>query len=407
MVDPPRPSLCSNEHPRTPPRVALAHDWVVARRGGEHVLIAVADALTAPPDPAELAELAALLTMFHAGLPLSPALDRVPRRTSPLNRLPRPMRRWLLPLYPAAVAALSRDLARLHARTPIELLFSTSSVAIKALRPPPAVPHVCYCHTPARYLWSQTDAYASPDLKGRLRGLALRAARTPLRRWDRATASRVTRFLANSTHTRELIRLAYDRDAEVVHPPVRTDFFTPDATVPRDDSLLVVSALEPYKRVDLAIDASALLDRPLTVVGSGSHEHALRAHARANPRARVTFLGQATDETVRDRMRRAHAFLMPQAEDFGITAVEAQACATPVIARAAAGALDTVLPGRTGAFFEEPTPGSLAKAVENLSPDLGENCRQNALNFTSERFICAIRAICGQELRAQNSSDTL
>ena len=392
MVDPADPTLCSNKGHGTPPsndlpaRVALAHDWIVALRGGERVLAAIADALPHPP--------VSLSTMFHNGTPISPRIDVCPTTVSALNAWPESLRRWLLPRYPAAVEELTRHLAAYHDRHPIDALISTSSVAIKALQAPAGVPHLCYCHTPARYLWSQTEAYETPGPKGRLRGAGLRLFRNRLRRWDRDTAAHVTHFLANSTHTRDLIRNVYNRDAEVLHPPVRTDYFTPNATIAREDFLLVVSALEPYKRVELAINAARLADRPLVIIGAGSHAAALRAHARG--RTGVTFLGQADDDTVRDHMRRAHAFLMPQTEDFGITAVEAQACGTPVIATRAGGALDTVLDLRTGVLVPDPDARALAEALDRLPADPAGACREHALTFSEARFRTGILHALGR-----------
>ncbi len=392
MVDPSSPSLCSNDYPggtaSTGPRVALAHDWIVAHRGGERVLAAIADALPNPP--------VHLYTMFHNQTPITPAIDACPTTVSALNAWPEGLRRWLLPRYPAAVRELSARLAEHHSLNPIDLLVSTSSVAIKALRPPPGVPHVCYCHTPARYLWSQADAYATPGVKGRLRAAGLAAFRTPLRRWDRDSAPHVTEFIANSVHTRDEIRRVYDRDAEVLYPPVRTDYFTPDDSVAREDFLLIVSALEPYKRVEHAIDAAARAGRPLVIIGTGSHEHALRRHAARSRGPSVRFLGRADDASVRDHMRRAHAFLMPQTEDFGITTVEAQSCGTPVAALGAGGALDTVLDGRTGALALEPTARSLADAVDRISRNRGDfarDCRTHALTFSEARFRTGILEI--------------
>lgn len=404
MVDPAPPSPCFNDHPAAPApgpaRVALAHDWIVAFRGGERVLAGIADALPRPP--------VHLYTMFHNQTTISPAIDACPTTVSPLNAWPEHLRRWLLPRYPAAVRDLSRQLADHHREHPIDLLFSTSSVAIKALRPPDGVPHLCYCHTPARYLWSQADAYATPGLKGRLRGAGLSLFRSRLQRWDRDTARHVTHFLANSTHTRDEIRRVYDRDAEILFPPVRTDYFTPDPGVAREDFLLVVSALEPYKRIEVAIDAAALAGRPLVIIGTGSHEHALRRHAHgARPpgaaRPPVRFLGHARDDAVREYMRRAHAFLMPQTEDFGITPVEAQACGTPVVALDAGGAHDTVVDtptgDRTGSLAPQPTPRSLADAIARLPQNqgiLGDACRRNALRFSQESFRAGIERVLGR-----------
>lgn len=392
MVEPTDPILCSNKGQPPPPlpaRIALAHDWIVALRGGERVLAAIADALPHPP--------VSLSTMFHNGTPISPRIDACPTTVSSLNAWPESLRRWLLPRYPAAVAELGRHLAAYHAAHPIDGLISTSSVAIKALEAPPGVPHVCYCHTPARYLWSQTEAYETPGLKGRLRGAGLRLFRTRLRRWDRDTAAHVTHFLANSTHTQSLIRACYERESQVLHPPVRTNFFTPDPDTAREDFLLVVAALEPYKRVDLAIDTARLARCPLVIIGTGSHAHALRRHAGDDPA--ITFLGHADDATVRDHMRRARAFLMPQTEDFGITAVEAQACGTPVIALRAGGALDTVLEAQTGVLVDQPTARDFADALARL-PEDPQACRTHALRCSESSFRTGLLRVLGEQFRA-------
>lgn len=333
------------------------------------------------------ATITGLYTMFDSGVPISDAIDALPRTVSPLNRASGALRRWLLPAYPAAVASLSRSLARDHARTPIDLLVSTSSAAIKGLRAPPGVPHVCYCHTPARYLWSQSDQYESGDAKGIARGVGLGVFSGALREWDRDSSDRVDLFVANSGHTRDQIRIAYGRDASVVHPPVRTGYFTPSDETQRDGSLLVVSALEPYKRVDLAIDAAAAAGRHLTVIGTGSHERSLRSHAAGHRGGPVTFVGHARDDEVRDAMRRARAFLMPQVEDFGITSVEAQACGTPVIARRAGGALDTVIDGRTGMLVASEAPEDWSAAIRAVRPpEMAGACRSNAIRFGASRF---------------------
>ena len=367
---------------QTPLRVALAHDWLVGYRGGEMVLDAIASILQAQNHT-----ITRIYTMFDNASPLSPTLDALPRTASSLNTRPESLRRWLLPLYPRAVEQLSSQLHRDHADDPIDLLISTSSSAIKAISPPNGIPHICYCHAPARYLWSHSQSYTSHDPKGLIRSLGLALFSPRLRAWDRRTASNVSHFIANSTHTATQIERCYQRDAAVIHPPVRTDFFTPDTDTPRGDHLLLVSALEPYKRVDLAIDAANRFNRKLIIVGSGSHEPALRAHAKNNPL--ISFVGKVTDEQLRDHYRRARAFLFPQVEDFGITAVEAQSCGTPVVAQHAGGALDSVIDAATGCFFHDPTPEALAEAIERCpQPDTNHEgvCRTNALRFTRAAF---------------------
>ena len=337
--------------------------------------------------------------MFDSGVPLSPTLDALPRTVSSLNRYPESLRRWLLPRYPRAIRELSRRLAVDHQSEPIDLLISTSSAAVKSIQTPPGIPHFCYCHAPARYLWSQKTNYTSADLKGRLRGIGLSLFAPALRNWDRDSTSPSTCFIANSSHTASQIKSCYQTESVVIHPPVRTDFFTPDSSVERGDHLLLVSALEPYKRIDLAIDAAIKLNRKLVIVGSGSHESSLRALSGTNPL--VTFTGKISDQQLRDQYRSARMFLFPQIEDFGITAVEAQACGTPVVAQHAGGGLDSVIDGSTGCFFNEPTTSSLAEAIENCPPPDSEKdgtCRANSLRFSREVFESKLRELLSDVL---------
>jgi glycosyltransferase involved in cell wall biosynthesis len=376
----------------TPPRIALAHDWLCGFRGGEAVLDRIARIVTAdfpasaPPR---------LYLMTDDGRAMTPAIDALPKATSFLSRIPggdTKLRRWLLPLYPRAVDGLSKTLAADHAREPIDLLISTSSAAIKGLRPPPGVPHLCYCHSPARYIWSQSEQYS-----GGLRGLGLRLARNSFQKWDRRTAANVRQFIANSSHTAREIKRCFGRDSLVIHPPARTDFFTPDPAVPREDFWLCVGALEPYKRVDLAIAAAKRAGKRVVIVGSGSHEHPLRGLAGPN----VEFLGRVSDEQLRDLYRRAAVLLFPQIEDFGIVAVEAQACGLPVVAAAtggAGGALDSVVHEHTGELVPEPTPDSLADAAARIGTRVmhdpapwAQRCRDNAERFSEAVFDSKMR----------------
>ncbi len=360
--------------------IALAHDWLVARRGGELVLDAIATHLIKQGHT-----ITNLYTMFDSGNPITPAIDVLPKATSSLNHLPSTLRRWLLPMYPRAVEQLSARLARDHDTQPIDLLISTSSSAIKSLQAPKGVPHICYCHAPARYLWSQSDQYTSQrGFKSRLRAAGLDHFGDSLRQWDKRTASNVSQYIANSTFIASEIRSTYERDAVVIHPPIRTDYFTPDAT-PRNDRLLYVGALEPYKRVDLAIDAAGLLGLPIDIVGTGSH-----APTPSNPahNSAATFHGYLPDTAIRTLFQSCKALIQPQVEDFGMTAVEAQSCGCPVIARRAGGALDSIIETKTGRFFDHPDPEELAGAIDKLSssPCDPEDCRRNALRFSLDTF---------------------
>ncbi|MCW5775931.1 MAG: glycosyltransferase [Phycisphaeraceae bacterium] len=374
------------DDPTTTPvgrRVVLAHDWLCGRRGGEAVLERIAAVLR------ERHEVVAVLTMFDDGSSIGPAVDALPRIVWPGGRVPgaQRLRRWMLPLYPEAVRWLSGRLARLHDERPINLVVSSSSAAIKGLRPPRSVPHVCYCHAPARYVWSVEDEYAVGRSPGdALRTLGLRAVGPLYRAWDRRTAANVTRFVANSSHTADEIARCYGREATVVPPPVRTGFFTPDPGVPREPFWLFAGALEPYKRADLAIEAARWAGVRLVVVGGGSMVRSLRTTARRLPDGAVEFAGRVSDERLRDLYRRARLLLFPQVEDFGITAVEAQACGCPVVARRAGGALDTVIEARTGAFFDRPEPAAIAEAAGRCPIGAETVCRQNADRFNEDTF---------------------
>ncbi len=355
-------------------RVAVAHDWLVGLRGGELVLDRVCQLALQTNDPAPL------FTMFDNGQPLTPAIDAMTKVVSRLNRHPDAWRRVLLARYPAAVRELSRTLADEHARQPIDLLISTSSAAVKGIETPPGIPHLCYCHTPARYLWSQRSQYTKGSALRRA-GLALFGE--SLRRWDARTSEHVTAFLANSNHTAHEIRAAYNRDAHVVHPPVRTTFFTPGDESQRADHWLIVTALEPYKRVDLAIDAAVHARKRLQIAGDGSQADALRRYASG--KKDIEFLGHVSGQALRDLYRRARLMLFPQIEDFGITAVEAQACGCPVVARRKGGALDSVIEGQTGSFFDDPTSDAIAAAAR-ACPSNPSACRRNAERFSERVF---------------------
>ncbi len=373
----------------TPPRIALAHDWLCGFRGGEAVLDRIARIIAADFPAAAPPR---LYLMTDDGRSMTTAIDALPKTTSFLSRIPggnTRLRRWLLPLYPSAVDGLSTKLAADHACEPIDLLISTSSAAIKGLRPPAGVPHLCYCHSPARYVWSQSSQYS-----GGLRGVGLRLVRERFKAWDRATASNVTEFVANSTHTAREIKRCFGRDSIVIHPPARTDFFTPDPSVARENFWLCVGALEPYKRVDLAVAAAKRAGTKLIIVGSGSHEAALRRRAGPN----VEFLGRVSDEQLRDFYRRASVLLFPQVEDFGIVAVEAQACGLPVVAAGAGGALDSVIDGRTGELVGAPTAENLAAAAERMSTHVradpvraAQACRASAERFSEAVFDGRVR----------------
>ncbi len=360
-------------HPVAESRVALAHDWLVGLRGGEWVL----DRLARLFGPTEL------YTLVDDRRALTDAISACSIITSPLQSFPGAtsrLRRMYLPLMPWAVRRLQV--------APCDLLISTSSAVMKSIKAPTGVPHLCYCHSPARYIWEQTDDYAV-GAGGKLRAMGLRLVSRRFQRWDRATAAGVTKFLANSRHTAARIKRCFERDADVVYPPVRTEYFTPDQTVPREDWLLTVSALEPYKRTDMVIEAANRAGFALKVAGSGSQFGELCT--KAGPT--VTMLGRVSDRDLRDLYRRAKALVFPQVEDFGIIPVEAQAAGCPVIALGAGGALETVTQ-QTGVFFQTQCVEAIVQAVESLDARAIDSaaCRNNAERFSEAVFDRALIA---------------
>jgi glycosyltransferase involved in cell wall biosynthesis len=299
---------------------------------------------------------ATLFTLLHVRGSVAGELEQREIRTSFLQHAPAVARhyRHYLPLFP--LAAESFDLRG------FELVLSSSHCVAKGVRPAPGAVHLCYCHTPMRYVWDRYDDYFGPGRLGPLGRLVIPAACAGLRAWDAATADRVFRFAANSGYVSDRIRRYYGREAVVIPPPVDTEFFTPAPVAAEGAYDLIVSALAPYKRLDLALEAYRGSGRPLWVVGGGPEEQALRAIAP--PEAR--FLGRVSDEELRELYRGCRAVLMPGIEDFGIVPLEAMACGRPAVVFGEGGGAETVEHGRTGLHFLEPSPGALRSAVRTL-----------------------------------------
>jgi glycosyltransferase involved in cell wall biosynthesis len=306
----------------------------------------------------ELFPRADLFTLLHVPGSVAPVIERRRIVTSFIQRLPQAERRYryLLPLFPAAVQAFDlRD---------YDLILSSSHAVAKSVRVPPGARHVCYCFTPMRYVWDLYDDYFGPRA-GALTRVLMPPVAAWLRRWDRATAVRVHHFVAISRYIAKRIRRAYGREAEVIYPPVDVSRFRIEESP--DDFYLVVSALTPYKRVDLAVEAAGRLKRRLVVVGSGPEEPRLRSLAGPT----VEFLGWREDAETAELYARCRALLFPAREDFGIVPLEAMAAGRPVLALGEGGALETVVrPGGseppTGLFFPRQRVEDLVQAIERF-----------------------------------------
>jgi glycosyltransferase involved in cell wall biosynthesis len=341
-------SATAERAPRQPPsavsplagRVSLVHDYLLVMRGAERTFAAISDLYATAP----------IFTLLHDERGTGGRFAGRSITASPLQRLgiDQSTFRRLLPLYPFAVERLRLP--------PSDVVLSSSSAFAHGVRIPDGAVHVCYCYTPFRYAWDEED-FALGEISPLLRPLLRRQLRR-IRGWDLAASRRVDAYIAISELSRERIKRHYGRDAVVIHPPVETHRFAPGNP---GDALLVVSEILGHKRLRLALEAARRAHAPIQVVGAGPHHGALQdAHPEAE------FLGRVSDEELVELYAGARAVLMPGMEEFGITAVEAQAAGRPVIAAAAGGALETVIDGVTGLLARLDDVDSFVQAIERI-----------------------------------------
>jgi glycosyltransferase involved in cell wall biosynthesis len=324
------------------PRVALVHYWFVSMRGGERVV----ERLLGLYPQADI-----FTHVFHPDL-VSATISKAKVTTSFINRLPGSRRfyQYYLPMMPMALEQL--DLSE------YDLVISSESGPAKGVITTPDSLHVCYCHSPMRYLWDHYHQYR--NAANPLSRLLMPPIYHWLRQWDVSSSARIDKLAANSEFVRRRIAKVWRRDAEVIHPPVETSLFTPSNEI--DDYYLWVGAMVPYKRPDLAVDAFTANGRPLLMVGQGSMLKQLKARAGPN----IRFVDRLDFDSLRRAYARARAFIITAEEDFGIAPVEAMASGRPVIAYGRGGALDTVVHDRTGIFFNRQEAEYLIAAVEEL-----------------------------------------
>jgi glycosyltransferase involved in cell wall biosynthesis len=349
-------------------RVALVHDWLTGQRGGEKVLEVLAEIFPNAP----------IFTLFHFPGSQTDWLEKREIRTSFLQRFPflKKKYRLYLPFFP--IAAELFDLAD------YDLVISSSHCVAKGIIPGPDSLHISYIHSPVRYAWNQYSAYFSPGQLSFLSRLIVPRVIHRLRIWDVASSARVDQFIANSANVARRIMKYYRREADVIPPPADTDFFNLPETDPSREYFLIVSALVPYKKIDLAVEVFNQTGERLKIVGTGPDFRKLRKSARPN----IEFLGQVSADRLRHLYQGALAIVQPGEEDFGIAAVEAQACGTPVIAHGRGGARETVIPGETGLLFADPSPAGLRAALDNFrSVKFNKSSlRSNAMRFSRPQF---------------------
>ncbi len=324
-------------------KVALVHDWLNQMGGAERVLLTLKKVY---PD-------APIFTSIYGPDLVDDGFRAADVRTSVMQKLPGVLNRhrWYLPVFPVIFDRMRLD--------GFDVVISNASAFCKAVRLSPTSLHICYCLTPTRFVWNPSEYLARENMSIGLR-VALVPVLSALRRWDRGMAKRVDRFVTISKSISARVKQLYGRDSEIIYPPVDTDSFSPSNEV--EDYYLVVSRLAPYKRIDLAVSACTRLNARLKVIGAGRDRPALESIAGPT----VEFEGRADDETVKHHLARCKALIFPGEEDFGIVPLEAQASGRPVIAYGAGGALETVIPGRTGEFFTTATVESLAAALRDF-----------------------------------------
>jgi len=353
-------------------KVALVHDYLTRFGGAERVLLELSVMFPEAPIYTFLYDETKMGQFF------SP--DRV--RTSFLQKFPRCWRlrpKYLLPFLPTAPETF--DLRE------FDLVISSSSAFAKGVVTRPKTIHINYCHNPARFLWDYSYEYLDQQKIGSARQIIVKNLLSYMRHWDRAASQRVDYFIANSYATAARIKKYYQRQAQIIYPPVKmVDFSAPAMKNLSGEYFLVVSQLTPYKKIDVVVEAFNKLELPLVIIGDGPQKKYLQKISKAN----IQILGWRPDQEVAHYYKNCSAFIFSGEDDFGIAPVEAMSWGKPVLAFGAGGAKETVLPGITGELFEAITPEVLADGARRLRNNQSFYSplviRKWAEKFSAERF---------------------
>ncbi len=350
--------------PTAGPSIGLVHDYLLVMRGAERTFAEMAACWPGAP----------VDTLLYDPRAMGSAFVGHPVTTSFLQRLRVKQKsfRYLLPLFPRAVERLPMS--------EFDVIVSSSSAFAQGVRPDPGAVHVCYCHSPFRYVWFERERALSEcpaPLRPVLRRVLDRTAA-----WDLEASKRVTHYIANSKITQERIERIYGRDSTIIHPPVSVDRFRRSEP---EDFILFVGQIVRHKRVDVAVEAALLAGRPIRIVGDGPDRAELEERFAGRP---VRFLGPIGDAELESLYSRCVALVVPNVEEFGIAAVEAQAAGRPVVAVAHGGVTETVIDGKTGILVEGESAADLAEALasEDLLRFDPAVIQANAARFSSEAF---------------------
>jgi len=359
--------------PTSQERIAIVHDWLLGMRGGERVLEILA--LIFPN--------ADIFTLFYNPQKISPIINSHKVFASSYNfNFLQNKHRYLLPFYPLGAVDISMQLKKQHQIKPYRCVLSVSHAWAKNITVPEGVPHISYCLTPMRYIWDLFDEYFAHKSYAWVANFL----RPYLQRWDLWGARQVDKFISISEYIKDRIERTYNRDSDVIYPPVPTVWLERRAEGEEGKGFLSVSALSPYKNVALVVEAFSQLGLPLTVVGSGPEEKNIKKKAAGN----IRFLSSPTDTELKQLYKNSKALVFAAEEDFGMTPVESLASGRPVIAYGRGGALETVQAEVNGVFFEEQTVEAITKSVkyflENEEKFTAENCLKRAERFNSQTF---------------------